>query len=682
MKKILKFIPVQLVCGIIPGIVFASYFNIALYAVIAALIVAFSFLLLIYLVNTYRYSFVDFFAPITLIIAFLIGMFSTILHQEYKNPNHYSQNAEFDTRHKHFTTVKITSVLKPTSFFNKYEAKVQELNSNFVQGKILVNVAKDSANSVLKVDDILLAKVKFATIPPSRNPYTFNYSAFLNKRNIYHQIYLEHTNFSLLDSTLHSVAGYAHFFRKNINSKLIENGFGNNELAVINALLLGQRHDISADLMDKYSGAGAIHILAVSGLHIGIVLLILSIIFSPLHYFKKGKTIASILIIITLWCYAILAGLSPSIIRAVTMFTALTIGMYVNRPSNIYNNLFISIFFLLLYNPMYIFEIGFQLSYLAVIAIVWLQPKFYALWQPKYWMFKKIWQLLTVSFAAQLGVLPLSLYYFHQFPGLFFLTNIVVIPFLGLILMWGFLTIALALFNILPFWFVWSYNLVIKTLNNFIAWVAGNEIFIVENIRFSFVAMVCSYFFIVFFFKWTEKKYYYRLILGLLAIIIFQTYEIVEKYKREMSGELVVFHANKTQLIGLRLGAHIDVYSPNILHNFDDNTLESYQVGTGVKSIKILKEKPFFFEFNAEKILVIDSLGLYNVETVKPTILILSHSPKLNLDRVLLQIKPKIVVADGSNYTSAIRRWEETCAQNKTPFHSTWQKGAYVLKKE
>lgn len=680
MKKTLKFIPVQLVFGILTGIIFASYFSISLVVVAVTFGVAFCLLVIVYVVNAFKYSYDGFFAPITLIIAVLIGLLTTIINQEDKNPNHYSKNADFNLKNKHYTVIKITSVLKPTAFYNKYEAQVKEFNSDFALGKILVNVAKDSANTIFNVDNIVLTKVNFAEVSKPVNPFTFNYNAFLKNRNINHQIYLEQTNYKILDTTVNTIAGYAHFFREKINKKLIENGFGNNELAVINALLLGQRKDISADLMDKYSGAGAIHILAVSGLHIGIVLLILSLIFRPLHYFKSGKTIASILIIITLWGYAVLAGLSPSIIRAVTMFTALTIGIYVNRPSNIYNNLFISMFFLLLYNPMYVFEIGFQLSYLAVIAIVWLQPKFYSLWQPKYWFLKKVWQLLTVSFAAQLGVLPLSLYYFHQFPGLFFLTNIVVIPFLGLILMLGFLIIALALLNILPFWFMWSYNMVIKTLNSFISWVANIEIFIIENIRFTFLAMVCSYFFIVFFFKWTEKKYYYRLVLGLLAVIIFQMYEIVEKYKREINREFIVFQANKNQLMGVRNGNHIDIYSSNAIQNFDNNILQSYQVGTGVKSIKIIEEKPVFFEMNSEKILVVDSLGYYNFKTIQPTVLILSHSPKLNLDRVLHQLKPKIVVADGSNYSSAVLRWEQTCLQNKTPFHSTWQKGAYVLK--
>ena len=128
-------------------------------------------------------------------------------------------------------------------------------------------------------------------------------------------------------------------------------------MAVVNALLLGQRQTISKDLIESYSDAGAIHILAVSGLHIGIILLILMFLFKPLHYLKHGKVLASILIICLLWVYAIIAGLSPSVVRAVTMFTAIAIGMHLNKPSNIYNTLVISMFFLLLFNPYYLFEV-------------------------------------------------------------------------------------------------------------------------------------------------------------------------------------------------------------------------------------------------------------------------------------------------------------------------------------
>src|SRR5690606_23990920 len=126
-------------------------------------------------------------------------------------------------------------------------------------------------------------------------------------------------------------------------------------------------------------------------------------VFKPLESLKRGKTIKIILIVIVLWGFAIVAGLSASVTRAVTMFSIVAIGMNLKRPSNIFNTLAISMFFLLLFKPLFLFDVGFQMSYLAVIAIVVFQPFLVKLWSPKFWPIKKLWQIFTVTMAAQLG---------------------------------------------------------------------------------------------------------------------------------------------------------------------------------------------------------------------------------------------------------------------------------------
>ena len=269
--------------------------------------------------------------------------------------------------------------------------------------------------------------------------------------------------------------------------------FSPNELSIINAIILGQRNNISNDLFESYKNAGAIHILAVSGLHIGIILLLLNFLLSPLERIKNGKTIKLILIIILLWIYAFIAGMSASVIRAVTMFTAIAIGWISDRPSNIKNSLIVSFFFLLLIHPLFLFDVGFQLSYTAVFSIVLIQPLIIKLWHPKWKPVHYFWQLLTVSFAAQLGILPLSLYYFHQFPGLFFISSLVIIPFLGIIIGFGILIIILALFQILPQILVDIYSFIITSMNNIIDLVAQQESFIFQEIYFSIVLMISFY---------------------------------------------------------------------------------------------------------------------------------------------------------------------------------------------
>lgn len=160
-------------------------------------------------------------------------------------------------------------------------------------------------------------------------------------------------------------------------------------MAVIKALLLGQRQDISKGLLTDYQNAGAIHILAVSGLHVGILLLILTFILRPIDRFKNGKYIKAIGIIVFLWMFAFIAGLSASVVRAVTMFSFIAIGQSFQKKTLIEFSLITSMLFLLLVKPMFLFDVGFQLSYLAVFGIIWVQPKLDSLYVPKYYLDKK-----------------------------------------------------------------------------------------------------------------------------------------------------------------------------------------------------------------------------------------------------------------------------------------------------
>ena len=430
MIKFLKFVPVQLTIFLILGILIGSWVSFQP----IHLIWIFCFLILLLILSYFRadkqFQHTIVFTLLVFSISFFIGVSSITYKSQLNSKLHYTNNSEFTTNNPISVFIKIQKVLKSTTYYNKYEAAVLQLNNQKVIGRVLVTVQRDSIENQLKVDDNLVVKTQFKNINVPLNPYSFNYKKYLQNQQIHHQIQLNWRQLKILPKNNKTIKGFASNFRNKIDEKLKNNGFKNDELAVINALLLGQRNSITSELLVSYAGAGAVHILAVSGLHIGIILLLLTFMFKPFHYFKNGKIVVTILIIIILWMYAIIAGLSASVVRAVSMFTAVTVGIHLIQRSNIYNTLVISMFFLLLFNPFYLFEVGFQLSYLAVFSIVWIQPKLYSLWNPKFWVLNKIWQLFTVSIAAQIGVLPLSLFYFHQFPGLFFLSNLVIIQFL------------------------------------------------------------------------------------------------------------------------------------------------------------------------------------------------------------------------------------------------------------
>jgi competence protein ComEC len=674
MMKFLKFVPIQITFFLIIGVLIGNYFviNVIQFTIVSCVVVLFLGIAYFF-ANKHLNYFNSLFTIFGFSAALLIGVASITFQNQLNNVNHYSNAKNFKIDVPIESVLKIRKVLKPSANYNKYEALILETNQQKTIGKLLVNIKKDSLKNQLFVDDELLVKTEFRAIPKLLNPYGFNYEKYLKNQQIYHQMYVNSTSYLELTNNSKTIFGIAANIRNAINSSLIKNGFKDNELALINALLLGQRQTISEDLLDSYKDAGAIHILAVSGLHIGVILLLLLFLFKSLHQFKNGKLIATVLIISLLWFYAIIAGLSASVVRAVAMFTALSIGLHLNKPSNIYNNLVISMFFLLLFHPFYLFEVGFQLSYLAVFSIVWVQPKLYDLWISEIWFFRKMWQLFTVSIAAQLGILTLSLFYFHQFPGLFFVANMLIIPFLGFILIAGIVVIILSVSNLLPQFVGYLYELVLSFMNELITWVSSFDTFVIRNISMSFLLMISVYLFFILMLKFIEKKSFLRVILVLSSVVFLQSVLFFEKYQIQSQQEFIVFNSRES-IIGIRNGDYLELTSKL------NSITKSYLIGTGIRNYQKLNSGTKLFHFKNETILVVDSLGLYNFKSLKPTIVVLQNSPKINVARLIKIVQPKIIVSDGTNYKNAALSFEQACLKNKTPFHSTLQKGAFIVK--
>ncbi len=678
MIKFLKFVPFQLTIFLVLGILVGKYFIIQPQLITLLNFFAILILAIVYYFENKRYFPSIKFSIAAFLAIFFIGINAIVLSTESHKNNHYSVYTKSSKNQKSKKVITIKKVLKPTMFYDKYEAEILQVNNQITLGKILVNLERDSSNVILNVGDTFIVNSGLKEIKKPLNPYEFNYKNYLKNQQINHQIIISERELFSIAKTNITLKNIVAKIRIKIIKSLKKYGFKNDELAVVNALILGQRQDISESLLESYTGAGAIHILAVSGLHIGIILMLLTFIFKPISYFKHGKTLTAVIIILLLWMYAIIAGLSPSVVRAVAMFTAITIGMYLNRPSNVYNSLIISMFFLLLFHPFYLFEVGFQLSYLAVFFIVWIQPKLFNIWISKVWILRKIWQLFTVSIAAQIGVLPLSLYYFHQFPSLFFISNLVIIPFLGVILIVGVIIIVCAILNILPSIVGDFYILIIQKMNFFVSWIAHQETFLFKNIPFSFSAMLASYLVIILFVKWQEKKSVIRFKFVLFSVIVFQIVVLLEKQQLETTNEFIVFNKIKSGIIVQRYGDDIILFSKDSISK-ENYPVKPYLIEAGMHKLKVQAPRNFY-QFLNTTVLAVDSLGIYNIETIKPTAILLQYSPKINLERLLNTLHPKLIIADGSNYKNLVKNWEETCLKNKTPFYNTMQKGAFILR--
>ncbi|MGF1557481.1 MAG: ComEC/Rec2 family competence protein [Flavobacteriaceae bacterium] len=669
--QLLRFVPIKLTIFLVVGILIGNYLGATILFSLLTALVSLCLLGWLFLKSVKRDAILFGIATLTTTVSIGILAISLWLPENWEG--HYSHS---DLQRAHGFGIKITEVLKPNAFTNRYIGMLIEVDGHHATGKIMLNSPNDSSNLNLKVDQELLVYGHLDEIKAPLNPHQFDYRKYLHRLGIYHELRLTKENYSLSEYSTVTIYGLAAAFRNKISSKLKETDFGQDELGIIQALLLGQRADISETTYDNYKNAGAVHILAVSGLHIGILLMLLQFIFRPIESLPKGKTIKLIIIVVQLWGFALVAGFSASVVRAVTMFTFVAYALYLNRPSNTFNILALSMFFiLLLINPMLLFQVGFQMSYAAVFAIVWIYPLLQRLWFPKNVVVRKLWQLLSVSVAAQLGVLPISLFYFHQFPGLFFISNLLIVPFLGLVLGMGILVIILSLLNWLPDFLVKLYDTLIRLMNTVIEWVAQQEAFIFENIPFDSTQLLLSYAVIFSLLAILTKSTFKRVVVFLSSILLFQLWSFYATYQASKKETLLLAHQTQNSVLMYQKGGHIDIFTtkPEVI----DRIVTAYSIAERTVKLKheILQNS---YQFGDKSILFIDSVGVYS-ENPRADYLVLIQSPKINLERLLDSIRPKILIADGSNYRSSIDRWKTTCAKRKLPFHYTGEKGAYYF---
>ncbi len=668
--KLLAFIPIRLTLLLILGILIGYFFSFNL--LYTLLFTTFLFLLLAFIFFFEKNTKSILFGTIAALTFISLGIFSYTAAQPKYYSSHYSNHQNTSNE---LWTLKIKEVLKPNQFSTRYFALVKSIGNEHVSGTILLTIPKDAVNLNLAIDDEFITYAKVKPISSPLNPHQFNYKKYLENLGVYHSIRIEHDKLVKIKSSQTTLLGIAARARNHIIKKLDKENFGADELGVIQALLLGQRSDISEETYTNYQKAGAVHILAVSGLHIGILLLVIQFLLSPMKNIPNGRTFILILSVLFLWGFAFIAGLSASIIRATTMFTFVAYALYLNRPSNTFNILALSILFILLFiNPNLLFQVGFQMSYAAVFAILWIFPLLKQLWFPKNKVVRYFWQLLCVSIAAQLGVLPISLFYFHQFPGLFFISNLVIVPALGVILGMGILVIALSLLNWLPTPLVWFYNEIIGLMNSLIAWVAKQESFIFSAISFDFIQLLLSVLVLVMGVELCTKLNYKRIVFFLLSILCFQGWTIYQEYETHNKAQVLVLHQTRKSLIFNRSGDDLSILTnPD---NRPDYLISDYVTAERIDSVRYYSLKNSY-SFENELLLIIDSTGIYP-KTASHKIL-LTQSPKINLDRLLDSISPKVIIVDGSNYKSYVERWEATCIKNKIPFHYTGEKGAYYF---
>lgn len=538
-------------------------------------------------------------------------------------------------------------------------------------GRVLLYIKKDSVlkSSSYSYGDEILFKARLQDIEEPLNPGVFDYKAYLGYQNIfqnafvsykYIKLYRASEKASFYGAALRTQHILAEIIKDNIDDKDAEN--------IILSLVLGMKDDLEQPLKDAYTNAGVIHILAVSGLHVGIIFAIFSTLLSWLN---KGNTrwLFAVICIAVLWAYAFITGLSPSVLRAVTMFSFIILAKAFAKQYNIYNAIAASAFLLLCYNPYLILSVGFQLSYTAVLGIVFLYTRFYNIFNFENRLLDFCWKMTSVSLAAQVAVMPLSVYYFHQFPVYFLLTNLIIIPAAFLMLVLG---ISLLAFHFIPFLgplISATLEYVVIYANKFVYEIALMPFHKIDGLYINevqafvlFAILVCVLIFI-------NKKQFSVLAAIALLILIFQALVIINNpliavdeklvyYSNKTTGVLALYQGNNSSLL---LTGGKDLSEEDFDYEIKPSMIKSgldydFKKALSVSDKKYLKTKTSKFGlvavWNSKKLLVLNNKidGEWHLKKdLRIDVLILENNAINNLKQLPSSLKFDYIIIGNTN---------------------------------
>jgi len=351
---------------------------------------------------------------------------------------------------------------------------------------------------------------------------------------------------------------------------------------IAKALLLGQKNTLDQEVSQAYSTAGAMHVLAVSGLHVGIIYGFFFLLVRPANLRTRWRVVYLTVVIGIIWVYAFLTGMSPSVLRSATMFTMVALAQMQSKSPSTFNAVAISAVLLLLFDPNLIYAVGFQLSYAALMGILVFQPIIVKAWLPRNRILYRAWEITSVGLAAQLATFPISAYYFHQFPTFFMLSNLIAIPGAFLIMAVG-----------IPFLLLSEVGMIAaglgKVLNGLLM-VFNHGIFAVQELPFSKVERIH--------FSGVEIGWYYLLLMLLLSLYHFPG-------KRMAYAVLIVvvlgvahnwadllLQSDEVVVYALKKGVVVDYFHRGRVHSWQEGVapedlayqVDPYRLAKGIKS--------------------------------------------------------------------------------------------------
>ncbi|PLX21108.1 MAG: hypothetical protein C0599_08320 [Salinivirgaceae bacterium] len=560
------------------------------------------------------------------------------------------------------------------------EKITDSLNTELRGNAIAYLRPSDKAKELMPGTYITL-KVRPQQITNMGNPYEFDYKSWAANNHYYYSFFLKESDWFIIgQSTDFSLIFTLKKLRRNLLNHYKRVGISNDELSVFSALTLGDKSMLEGDLRKGFAAAGLMHVLAVSGLHVGIIYLVVRLICSALLKIKYGRFLRFIISIIVLWGYATLTGLSPSVTRAATMFSVFVLGDLFGRRYAVYNSIALAAFVLLFYDPHLIMNVGFQMSFLAVFGIVAFYPIVYK------WIFvpnkliDKLWQLIAVSIAAQLITTPLSLYYFNQFPLFFLLSNILMIP-LVTVLMYLFIVFIITIpIPVISSKIGWCISSLTEVMNSFAQWVNSIDwaVYKVADVTIYHVVMLYGLLGIVTYFGFRTN--YKFLKLTFIFLIVYVGFDVVRNYQFQNLNRFVVFNSYNQPLWFLSSGNRYTIGSPNQdlqSARYVQPILQAYNINQKVNCDRDEKIDISFFGKG-------DYTGIFynldyfpNSDTLHCRWLILSENTPGDILKLISKVNATFLIADATVPDYKLADWRKVLKNTNKKIHSVTENGAF-----
>ncbi len=590
--------------------------------------------------------------------------------------------------------VKINEpLIEKTRSFKAEALLVAVLNGKEQQaatGKLLLYFSKDSTAPALKYGQIILIKKQLQPIKNSGNPGAFNYQRYAAFQQLYHQFFLKPGDWITTDK-VQANAFYSFLYHSReyvLNALQQYIGNSHQELGIAEALLIGYKEDLDKDLVQAYSNTGVVHIIAISGLHLGLIYAVLLWILNRLPLIKKSRHVKVILLIGCLWLFSLLTGAAASVLRSAVMFTVIVVGKYYFKQSSVYNSLAASAFILLCYNPFFLWDVGFQLSYLAVIGIVALQPPLYRSVYFKNKWIRKTWQMISITLAAQVAAFPICIYYFHQFPNMFLFTNLLVVPLSTIILFGEIFLVMVATFKPVAIFAGLVLTWLIRIMNWLILFFSSFSFSVMDNIYANMFTTWLLYGFVFFFCAWLLRKNKKLLRVSLFCLAGFTGLHTYARIELNRQQKLVIYNISQHKAVDFIdqekyvFVGDDELKQEGLLQNFHLKPARiALQASKPQAQLPALVNHQFYWQFYNKKLIFIDStLVLEPVDAVIPVdLLLISHNPAIKIKDILKAVKPAIVVFDASNNLWKIQNWKKECEQLLLRCHSVAEQGAFIL---